>query len=25
MGHPAVHAQAFPDKPAVIMAGSGET
>ncbi|WP_395629479.1 AMP-binding protein, partial [Sphingorhabdus sp.] len=25
MGHPAVHARAFPDKPAVIMAGSGET
>jgi len=24
MGHPAVHAAANPDKPAVIMAGSGE-
>ena len=25
MGHPVVHAAAYPDKPAVIMAGSGET
>ena len=25
MGHPTVHAAVNPDKPAVIMAGSGDT